>query len=137
MERDKENFDGWMIDYMAGRLSEEDLQQFHALLNSDVFYKKRFKELSKEYAKYLIPHFAEEEANNYEKLLHRLDLKKRSHSLASSRYFSWRNMRRIAATVALLIMYGMILKTQLRIWYYVRWKYHWVLKQRLCCRMVQ
>ena len=79
MERDKENFDGWMIDYMAGRLSEEDLQQFHALLNSDVFYKKRFKELSKEYAKYLIPHFAEEEANNYEKLLHRLDLKKRSH----------------------------------------------------------
>lgn len=40
MERDKENFDGWMIDYMAGRLSEEDLQQFHALLNSDVFYKK-------------------------------------------------------------------------------------------------
>lgn len=103
MERDKENFDGWMIDYMAGRLSEEDLQQFHALLNSDVFYKKRFKELSKEYAKYLIPHFAEEEANNYEKLLHRLDLKKRSHSLASSRYFSWRNMRRIAATVALLI----------------------------------
>lgn len=56
MERDKENFDGWMIDYMAGRLSEEDLQQFHALLNSDVFYKKRFKELSKEYAKYLIPH---------------------------------------------------------------------------------
>ena len=73
MERDKENFDGWMIDYMAGRLSEEDLQQFHALLNSDVFYKKRFKELSKEYAKYLIPHFAEEEANNYEKLLHRLD----------------------------------------------------------------
>ena len=38
MERDKENFDGWMIDYMAGRLSEEDLQQFHALLNSDVFY---------------------------------------------------------------------------------------------------
>ena len=92
MERDKENFDGWMIDYMAGRLSEEDLQQFHALLNSDVFYKKRFKELSKEYAKYLIPHFAEEEANNYEKLLHRLDLKKRSHSLASSRYFSWRNI---------------------------------------------
>ena len=53
MERDKENFDGWMIDYMAGRLSEEDLQQFHALLNSDVFYKKRFKELSKEYPKYL------------------------------------------------------------------------------------
>ena len=50
---------------MAGRLSEEDLQQFHALLNSDVFYKKRFKELSKEYAKYLIPHFAEEEANNF------------------------------------------------------------------------
>lgn len=40
MERDKENFDGWMIDYMAGRLSEEDLQQFHALLNSDVFYKR-------------------------------------------------------------------------------------------------
>ena len=31
MERDKENFDGWMIDYMAGRLSEEDLQQFHAV----------------------------------------------------------------------------------------------------------
>ncbi|WP_300701825.1 FecR family protein [Bacteroides sp.] len=104
MKTEYEDFDRWMIDYMAGCLPEEELQGFHALLKSDEYYQKRFKELSKEHARLLIPHFAKTEVDNYEKLLHRLNVKKGTHSLTlSPRWVLWRNVRRIAATVALLI----------------------------------
>lgn len=104
MEENNENFDRWMIDYMAGCLSGEDLQKFHALLKSDVHYQERFKELSKEYARLLVPRFAAEEVENYEKLLHKLNMNKDKQPLRlPNRRFLGRNVRRIAATIALLI----------------------------------
>lgn len=99
-----ENFDNWMMNYMEGALSEEDLQKFHALLKSDAYYQNRYKELAEMRAKLLVPHFAEQEVDNYKELLHRLDLKKDERSLAiSSQRFSWKGVRRVAATIALLV----------------------------------
>lgn len=104
MKENNEDFDRWMMHYMTGCLSGENLKKFHALLKSDIYYQERFKELSKEYARLLIPRFVAEEANNYEELLHKLNLKRDKRSLALSyRRFSFKNIRRIAATVALLI----------------------------------
>lgn len=104
MKMSYEDFDRWMMDFMAGSLLGEDLQKFHVLLNSDISYQKRFKELSKEYARFMIPRFAKEESDNYEKLLRRLNLKRKSNaSILSIRNFSWKNVRRIAAAVVLLL----------------------------------
>lgn len=104
MKENNENFDRWMIDYMAGCLSGEDLQKFHALLKSDVHCQERFKELSKEHARLLVSRFAAEEAENYESLLHKLNVKKDKHSFALSNLrLLGRNVRRIAATVALIV----------------------------------
>lgn len=104
MKKEYEDFDRWMIDYMAGCLPEEDFRSFHALLKSDEYFQKRFKELSKEHARLLVPYFAEAEVDNYEKLLCRLNVKQSTPPLVlPTRRFLWRNIRRIAATVALLI----------------------------------
>lgn len=104
MKKNIEIFDEWMIDYMNGCLAGEDLQNFHALLKSDSACREKFKELSKEHAKYLIPYFAEEEAANYEELILRLKFKNRKHSrMLSVRPFFGKSLRRIAATIALII----------------------------------
>lgn len=102
MKTDKENFDEWMIDYMAGCLSDENLQKFHALLQSDVLFQKRFKELAQEHARLLAPRFARIQADNYETLLRRLNRKEEAPARPMGR-FPWKNLRRIAAAAALLV----------------------------------
>ena len=104
MKDNNEEFDKWMMDYMTGSLSGEDMQKFHTLLRSDIHYRKRFKDLSAIHAKLLIPHFVAEEADNYEKLLRRINLEK-STSLrnSSSHRITWKSIRRIAAVIVLLI----------------------------------
>lgn len=104
MKTENETFDRWMTDYMAGDLSGEELQKFHALLKSETFYQERFKELARRHARLLVPRFAGEEADNYEKLLRRLNLQKTAAPpVFPARPFSWKTIRRIAAAVALLI----------------------------------
>lgn len=104
MKENNEDFDKWMMDYMIGGLSEEDMQKFLVLLNSDIHYKERFRELSKAHARLLVPRFAEVAADNYGKLLDRIHLEKSAPiQKRPVQRFSWKYIRRMAATLALLI----------------------------------
>lgn len=104
MKENDEDFDKWMMDYMTGSLSGEGMQKFLVLLKSDIHYQERFRDLSKAHARLLVPRFAEAAADNYEKLLHRIHLEKSTPiQKVSVQRFSWKYIRRMAATIALLI----------------------------------
>ena len=145
MKENNEEFDKWMMDYMAGSLSGEDMQKFHTLLKSDIHYRNRFKDLSAIHAKLLIPRFAAEEADNYEKLLRRINLKKSTSSRHSSPHrITWKSIRRIAAVIALLITssiacyYVWMMCGELpRMLCCVKWRCRWAHKQMSCCLMAQ
>lgn len=106
MQTEEEHFDEWMTDYISGHLSGENLQKFHTLLKSDALYRERFKKLSQAHARLLVPRFAKIEAQNYEKLLRRLNLK--PENTMQVRLRPWKKLRRIAAAVAFAIASSLI-----------------------------
>ena len=50
MEDEQKTFDELMVDYLSGTLTKEGEHELLALLKSDSYYRKRFKELARTHA---------------------------------------------------------------------------------------
>lgn len=99
MEKQIEEFDRLMIDFLAGSLSENDKRKFYELLNSDRLYEKRYGELAKIYANSFIPRFDAKKKKNYAALIRQLDI----HTVKPTGLFPFFRFSRVAAILILLL----------------------------------
>ena len=76
MENKQETFDALMVDYLSGTLMKEGERELLALLKSDSYYRKRFKELARTHAYASATRFEQEKWDNYEQLSATLGLGK-------------------------------------------------------------
>lgn len=100
MEKQKQEFDDLMADFLTGSLSEEDARHFYGLLKSDIRYRRRYKEMAKVHAKSFIPFFEKEKKDNYDQLIRQLET---AGKLRHALFVPWQKAGRIAAAVLLLI----------------------------------
>lgn len=100
MERQRQEFDDWMVDFLAGSLSEEGARNFYELLESDLHYRQRYKEMAKVHAKSLVPFFEKEKRANYDRLIRQLGITGKG---GQTWFVPWQKVRRVAAVVLLLL----------------------------------
>ena len=99
MEKQLQEFDELMMDFLSGSLSEEDTRRFRVLLKSDICYRQRYEEMAIVHAKSLVPYFEKQKNTNYKHLINRLDI----GQVKRTRFVPWQKIGRIAA-VALLFL---------------------------------
>lgn len=99
MEKQTQDFDELMMDFLSGSLSKEDTRNFYALLKSDMCYRQRYEEMAKAHAKLLVPYFEKQKNTNYEHLINKLGIGETKRAL----FVPWQKIRRIAAVVLLLL----------------------------------
>ena len=100
MEKELEIFEELMLDYLAGKLSEDKEQQLLHFLKSDVFYRQRYEEMAKTRAKSFVGQFEKEKRANYATLSARLGLGREKQKIKMP---LWRTFSRIAAVVLLAL----------------------------------
>lgn len=99
MEKQHQEFDELMTDFLSGSLSKEDTQYFNTLLKSDICYRQRYEEMAKVHAKSFVPYFESKKDANYKRLSRQLGMKQ--NGVLS--FVPWQKIGRIAAVVLLLL----------------------------------
>ena len=100
MEKRLDTFEELMLDFLAGKLSEDGERKLLHFLQSDISYQQRYKEMARTRAKSFIGKFEQEKQADYEALSVKLGLKKKSEK---KRIPLWRTFSQVAA-IALLIL---------------------------------
>ena len=100
MEKKLDTFEELMLDFLAGKLSEDGERKLLHFLQSDISYQQRYKEMARTRAKSFIGKFEQEKQADYEALSVKLGLKKKSEK---KRIPLWRTFSQVAA-IALLIL---------------------------------
>ena len=100
MEKKLDTFEELMLDFLAGKLSEDGERKLLHFLQSDISYQQRYKEMARTRAKSFIGKFEQEKQADYEALSVKLELKKKSEK---KRIPLWRTFSQVAA-IALLIL---------------------------------
>ena len=78
MEKKLDTFEELMLDFLAGKLSEDGERKLLHFLQSDISYQQRYKEMARTRAKSFIGKFEQEKQADYEALSVKLGLKKKS-----------------------------------------------------------
>lgn len=100
MEKKLDTFEELMLDFLAGKLSEDGERKLLHFLQSDISYQQRYKEMARTRAKSFIGKFEQEKQADYEALSVKLGIKKKSEK---KRIPLWRTFSQVAA-IALLIL---------------------------------
>lgn len=100
MENKPDVFEELMLDFLAGKLSEEGERELFRFLESDPSYQQRYKEMARTRAKSLVGKFEQEKKADYKALSAILGLTKEP---VKRRVMLWRVCSRVAA-VALLVL---------------------------------
>lgn len=100
VEKELEIFEDLMLDYLAGRLSEDKEEKLLHFLKSDVFYRQRYEEMARLRAKSFVGQFEKDKWSNYDALSAKLGLKKDKEKI---RIPLWRTLSRVAAVVLLVL----------------------------------
>lgn len=99
MEKRLDTFEELMLDFLAGKLSEDGERKLLHFLQSDISYQQRYKEMARTRAKLFIGKFEQEKQADYEALSVKLGIKKKSEK---KRIPLWHTFSKVAA-IALLI----------------------------------
>ena len=78
MEKKLDTFEELMLDFLAGKLSEDGERKLLHFLQSDISYQQRYKEMARTRAKSFIGKFEQEKQADYEALSVKLGIKKKS-----------------------------------------------------------
>ncbi len=124
MEDKQKTFDELMVDYLSGTLTKEGEHELLALLKSDSYYRKRFKELARTHAYASATRFEQEKWDNYKKLSATLSFGKPERKIVRR---LWHNFTRVAAVA--LITLGI---SALSIYIYQRNTSDWLQDKALC-----
>ncbi|MCA5613151.1 FecR family protein [Bacteroides fragilis] len=100
MEKKLDTFEELMLDFLAGKLSEDGERKLLHFLQSDISYQQRYKEMARTRAKSFIGKFEQEKQADYEALSVKLGIKKKSEK---KRIPLWSTFSQVAA-IALLIL---------------------------------